>query len=111
MERSDFLEYLTHSLRVMLTIRAEEIVRVTFSKEVYSTSKTDLRPQHEIDAIVRGMEAPIDKIVDQYVGEMKAHGLTSPELVRENVQKLRDLTLKMERDLEVVLKGRLGFDN
>jgi hypothetical protein len=92
----------------MLTVRAEELIRVTFSKEVYTTSTTNLRSQAEIDAIIVEMREPIDQLVEKYLSEMKAGGLTTPEQVKANGRRLREITSRMEEDLEEQLKSRLG---
>lgn len=111
MAESDFFQYLADSLRTMLTTRADELIRITFSNEVYSTSKTKLRPQAEIDAIANGMQGPINQLVERYLSEMKANGLTSPGRVKANGQKLREITCRMEKEFEELLKSRLGCND
>ena len=108
MAETDFFQYLADSLRTMLTIRAEELLRVTFSKELYAISKTELRPQAEIDIIVRSMQEPIDQLVEKYLIEMKERGLITPELIEANGLKLREITSGMEQNLEQQLMRRLG---
>ena len=111
MAETDFFEYLADSLRKMLTVRAEELLRVSFSKEVYTKSNTSLRPQAEIDAIISGMREPIEQLVEGYLSEMKKNGLTTPELVKANKNRVREITSEMENKLEEQLKSGLGLND
>ena len=87
MAETNFLQYLKESLNVMLTNRADEMVRATYSTELYMIKKNELRPQAEIDDIVAGMKDPIEKLVDQYVIMLKKYDLTTPEKVKSNGKK------------------------